>query len=69
MFKDLKKYIRNFLLILILILFQNTSFSEESFYHEDKSVACSNFYNAIKNSDNPRVKNLFPRFIYKDYGF
>ena len=65
----IKKSLKKLFLVLLLISFQNITFSEESLYHEDKIVACSNFYDAVKKSENPRVKNLFPRFIYKDFGF
>ncbi len=65
----IKKSLKKLFLVLLLISFQNITFSEESLYHEDKIVACSNFYDAVKKSENPRVKNLYPRFIYDDFGF
>ena len=64
----IKKSLKKLFLVLLLISFQNITFSEESLYHEDKIVACSNFYDAVKKSENPRVKNLYPRFIYDDFG-
>ncbi len=69
MIEEFKKYMRNFFLILILIFLTNVSFSEDNLFHEDEIVACSNFYDAVKKSSNPRVKNLFPRYLYNDFGF
>ena len=65
----IKKCLKKLFLVLLLSSFQNITFSEESLYHEDKIVACSNFYDALKKSENTRVKNLYPRFIYDDFGF
>ena len=64
-----KNYLKKLFLLLFLISFQNISFAEENFFEEDEIVACSNFYTSIKKSDDPRVKNLWPRFYYNDFGF
>tara|TARA_Y100000590_G_scaffold224442_1_gene253828 strand:+ start:4854 stop:6404 length:1551 start_codon:yes stop_codon:yes gene_type:complete len=64
---------KNYKLSILFILFSfclvNFSFAEENYFHEDEIVACSNFYDAVKKSKNPRVKNLWPRYYFDDFGF
>jgi len=64
-----KNYKLSILFILLSFCLANFSFADEDFFHEDEVVACSNFYDAVKKSKNPRVKNLWPRFYYEDFGF
>ena len=55
---------------LILINFQNKSFSEEYLEKlKDKRYACNLFYQKVLESDNLRVKNFYSDTSGKNFGF
>ena len=72
MFKDFKKHIKIFFLILILFFFQNFSFSEENFWghgrgyyrRKDLPEMYETFANCFQAYDTPawpKVQKYFPR--------
>tara|TARA_Y100000590_G_C15654648_1_gene990151 strand:+ start:89 stop:1648 length:1560 start_codon:yes stop_codon:yes gene_type:complete len=68
--KNYKKCIKNILLILMLTLFQNASFSKDDLNNlRDEKYACNLFYNKIANSDDLMARNLYQYHEETDFGF
>ena len=55
---------------LVLISFQNISFSEDNFNKlRDERYACNLFYNKIENSEDQSARNMYLYFEEADFGF